>query len=239
MKTFVSLCIKECKSYILSLVSYIFAVIFLIVLGIQAWDQVFLTGQVTARPFFETLPLLFIILLPALTMRLWSEERRVGFDEVLLTSPIKPMGVILAKIVGVLAFIGILLAATSAFPIFLSSAGDLDWGPVIGSYVGALLLSLSIVSIGSFFSMMTKNQIVAFLLTVLTAAVLYTAGLSSVFSVTGVFAEIMHAISIKSHFDQFAKGVIDLTSVVYFLSLSGVMIYFTHQALQRIYYSKK
>lgn len=238
-KTFATIYIKELKSYFGSLIAYIFAIIFFIILGSQFWDEIFRGGQITMRPFFNLLPILCIIFLPALTMKMWSEERRLGLDEIMLTLPIKPFAIITAKILGLFSFVVVLLAATLIFPYYLSTIGDLDWGPVIGSYIGSLFLSFAIISTGSFFSMITKNQIIAFLLSVLVISVLYVLGLTSAFSSTGVIAEILESISIKSNFDEFAKGVISLKSVVYFLSISGFMMYLSSIAESVIYWKKR
>jgi ABC-2 type transport system permease protein len=214
MKTFFTLYTKEVKSYINSLISYIFATIFLIILGSQFWDLAFLSGQTTMRPFFEVMSMLFIVFVPALTMKMWSEERRLGLDEILITAPIKPFGIIMAKFLGLFSFILILITTTLVFPYILSSIGELDWGPVIGSYIGVLFLVTTMIAIGGFFSIMTKNQIVSFLLSVCVIAALYTIGTDLIVSATGLFAEILQAVSIKIHFDRF-ETVLFLSMYVY------------------------
>ena len=175
------------------------------------------------RPFFEWVPLLFIFLLPAISMRLVAEEKRTGSLELLITMPIRDTEVVLGKLLGASLFLVVALGLTLAYPIAVSQLGPLDWGPVIGGYIGLLLLGLAYLSVGLMTSTWTRNQIVAFILALLVCGFLYyiddMAGLLS-----DRAREIAAHMSFQAHFENVAKGVLDTRDVIFYLSVTAVAV---------------
>ena len=154
---------KEFGTYFVSPIAYIVISIFLVVTGWFFFSTFFLFNQASLRNFFSLLPITFAFVVPAVTMRLFSEELNVGSYETLLTLPVTDGDVILGKFTASVAFVAAMLVPTVAYPIFVSFLGQLDWGPVVGGYVGALFLGASFSAIGLFVSSLTRNQIIAFI----------------------------------------------------------------------------
>ncbi len=213
---------KELRAYFLSPVALIFLATFLFVtLFTFFWVEAFFTRNIAdIRPLFSWLPILLIFLVAALTMRLWSEEQKLGTLEILMTMPVETHRLVLGKFVGGLALVALALALTLGVPITVSMLGDLDWGPVFGGYLAALLLAGAYLSIGLTLSSLTDNQIVALILTVLACGFLYVLGTDPV---TGLFdtrgAEILRSIGIGSRFESIGRGVVDVRDLVYYASL--------------------
>lgn len=216
---------KELKTYFYSLSSYIFIIVFLTILTWLYFQNLFLMKQTSMRGFSSLLPWFFLFLIPALAMRVWSEEKRQGTHELLLTLPISEWEVVLAKFLGGFIFIAVTLAFSLPIPITLSRIGNLDWGPVIGMYIGAWFLGGAFMALGQLISSLTKNQIVAFLLTLAISAMFIFIGTSLVLSRTGFFSNIFYTLSAITHFENLNKGVIDLRDVVYYLSFIGICLY--------------
>jgi len=233
MRSWLALYKKELINYFYSLLSYIFIIVFLVVLSWLAWQNLFLVGQASMRTFFDLLPWFYLFLLPALSMRLWSEEKKQGTQETLLTLPLSDTQAVLAKLAAAASFLAIVLLCSLPFPITLSHLGNLDLGPVIGSYVGAWLLGCTYLAIGQWISALTKNQIVAFLITIGVAFILLVIGLPSFVSGTGWLARALYFISTQSHFQNLAKGVIDLRDVVYYISLTAIATVLTVVVLRQ------
>lgn len=213
---------KELRAYFLSPVALIFLATFLFVtLFTFFWVEAFFTRNIAdIRPLFSWLPILLIFLVAALTMRLWSEEQKLGTLEILMTMPVETHRLVLGKFLGGLALVALALALTLGVPITVSLLGELDWGPVFGGYLAALLLAGAYLSIGLTLSSLTDNQIVALILTVLACGFLYVVGTDPV---TGLFdtrgAELLRAIGIGSRFESIGRGVIDVRDLVYYGSL--------------------
>lgn len=236
-KNFYALYKKEFYAYLHSLVAYIFIVVFLVVISWMYWKNLFLVGQTSMRDFFALLPWFFLFLIPALAMRIWSDEKRVGTIESLLTLPVSDWQVVLAKFGAATTFILVVLAISLPIPFSLSRLGDLDWGPVIGSYIGALLLGSAYLALGQWISALTKNQIVAFLITIAAAFIFLIVGLPFAATGSGVFTRVMYTISTYTHFNNFAKGVIDLRDLVYYLSFIGIFLFLNVYALNKRHFS--
>lgn len=224
MKNFYAIFKKEFSGYLHSLLAYLFIVVFLVVLSWLFWQNLFLIGQTSMRDFFALLPWFFLFLVPALTMRMWSEEKRLGTIESLLTLPVSDWSAVLAKFGAAAAFIVVILLFSLPLPITLSRIGELDWGPVIGSYLGAFLLGCSYIALGQWISSLTKNQIVAFLLSIVLAFVFLMMGLSFFSGGNGLISRFFYALSTQTHFRSFSKGVIDLRDTVYYLSFIGIFL---------------
>lgn len=216
---------KELKGYFFSLSSYIFIIIFLTIISWLYFQDLFLLGQTSMRPLFNLLPWFFLFLVPALSMKIWSEEKRQGTLETLLVLPMFEWQLVLAKFFAAFLFLGVSLLFSVSIPITLSFLGDIDTGQVLGSYVGSWLLGGSFLALGQYVSSLTKNQIVAFLITIAASAVLVFIGLPFVLIRAGVLQGVFHTLSIITHFENMAIGVIDLRDFMYYLSLIGVFLY--------------
>ncbi len=188
-------------------------------------ETFFVRNLADIRPMFTWMPILLIFLIAALTMRQWSEEERSGTKELLLTLPVSHWTLVLGKFCAVLVMVGIALALTLGLPITISLLGDLDWGPVLGGYLAAMLLSAAYAAMGLFISSRTDNQIVALILTVLLGGVLYTVGTATVTDFfAGRMGEILRAIGTGSRFESILRGVLDLRDLAYYLSLTAVFL---------------
>ncbi len=154
---------KEFKSYFVSPIAYIVIAIFLLVTGWFFFATFFLVGQANLRNFFSMLPIIFSFVIPAITMRLVSEELNIGSYEILLTMPVTLTDVVVGKFLAALAFVVALLIPTFAYPVTVAALGQLDWGPVVGGYIGAVLLGAAFTAVGLFASALTRNQIIAFI----------------------------------------------------------------------------
>ncbi|KKQ57233.1 MAG: ABC-type transport system involved in cytochrome c biogenesis, permease component [Parcubacteria group bacterium GW2011_GWA2_38_13] len=216
---------KEIRSYFYSLSSYIFIIVFLTIITWLSFQNFFIIKQASMRGFASLLPWFFLFLIPALAMRIWSEEKRQGTHELLLTLPLTEWEVVLAKFLGGFSFIGVALLFSLPIPITLSRLGNLDWGPVVGMYIGAWLMGGALMALGQFISSLTKNQIVAFLLTAAASAMFIFVGTSLVLSKTGILSNFFYIISTITHFENLNKGVIDLRDVVYYVSFIGICLY--------------
>jgi ABC-2 type transport system permease protein len=170
-------------------------------------------------------------------MRLWSEEQKQGTIETLLTLPISDTQVVLAKFSAAASFVAIVLLCSLPLPITLSQLGNLDWGPVLGSYLGAWLLGASYIALGQWISSLTNNQIVAFLVTTTIAFVLLLIGLPSFVSGSSAIAKLLFTLSTVTHFENLSKGVIDLRDIVYYLSFIGLFLYLNVYSLAKRHWS--
>lgn len=218
---------KELEGYFGSPMALIFVGTFLaITLFSFFWvDTFFARGIADIRPLFRWMPLLMILLVAALTMRQWSEEQRSGTLEVLLTLPVSPIQLLAGKFLAVMTLVAVSLALTAFLPITVSLLGPLDWGPVVGGYLAAILLAAAYAAIGLFVSSRTDNQIVALIATALLCGLFYLAGSSGVTDFFGDrVAEILRAVGSGSRFESVQRGVVDLRDLVYYLSLTGVFL---------------
>lgn len=217
--------IKELKGYFYSPIAYIVISVFLAIIGWLFYSTFFLEQQAGLSRFFSLLPITFSFIIPAITMRLFSEEINQGSYELLLTLPVSFRDIILGKFLAAVSFIGIMLSPTLIYAVSTSFIGDLDWGPVVGGYFGALLLAAAFTAIGLFASTLTRNQVVAFiigmticfLLTQLINFLLYFLPVSLV----GFF----QYFSAQFHFETIAKGIIDSRDILYFLTVTFVALY--------------
>lgn len=216
---------KELRGYFQSAVALIFLAAFLgVVVFTFFWVEKFFTRNIAdIRPMFDWLPLLLIFLVAALSMRLWSEEQRGGTIEILLTLPVPHWQLVLGKFLAGLALIALALALTLGLPITVEMMGDLDWGPVFGGYLAALLLASAYLSIGLCVSAATDNQIVALILTALLCGLLYLPGADDVVRFFGGdTGEVLRRISTRGRFESIARGVLDLRDLAYYFSIIGV-----------------
>jgi len=227
MRQILAITKKELQGYFGSPMALIFVGTFLaITLFSFFWVETFFArGIADVRPLFRWMPVLMIFLVSALTMRQWSEEQRSGTLEVLLTLPVSPAQLVLGKFLAVLSLVAVSLALTLSLPITASLLGNLDWGPVIGGYLAAILLAAAYTAIGLFVSSRTDNQIVALIATALVCAVLYLLGDGGLADYVGqTLGDILRAIAPGSRFESIQRGVIDLRDMLYYLSLCGIFL---------------
>jgi ABC-2 type transport system permease protein len=236
MKQTLAITRKELASYFGSAMALIFVGTFLVATLVAFFrvDGFFGRGIADVRPLFTRMPILLIFLVAALTMRQWSEEQRAGTLEMLLTLPVKPWQLVLGKFLAVMALVALALGITLVLPISVSLMGSLDWGPVIGGYLAALLMATAYTAIGLFVSSRTDNQIVALISTVLLGGLFYLIGSRTVTdNLGGSVAEILRAFGSGSRFESIERGVIDLRDLIYYLSLAGIFLVLNVWSLDR------
>jgi ABC-2 type transport system permease protein len=227
---------KEFTAFFASPVAFIFLAAFLAVtLFVFFWVETFFARNIAdVRPLFEWMPLLLVFLVAAVTMRLWSEERRAGTLEFLLTSPVRPHVLVLGKFLACLGLVAVALALTLPLPVTVSLLGPLDWGPVLGGYLAALFLAAAYTAIGLYVSARSANQIVSLIVTSAVCGLFYLLGSDAL---TGLFgnraAEFLHLLGSGSRFQSITRGVIDLRDLYYYLSLVGVFLALNVYALEQ------
>jgi ABC-2 type transport system permease protein len=222
---------KEFKDYFMSPIAYIVIAIFLLVTGWLFFSAFFIFGQADLRRFFSLLPLILALVVPIITMRLFSEELNVGSYEILLTMPVTFRDIIIGKFLAGAGFVVAILVPTMAYPVFISFLGDLDWGVVIGSYLGSILLGGAYAAIGLFASSLTRNQIIACIVGMVICAVLAIIDKMLFFFPQSMLSVVSY-LSTVIHFENIAKGIIDTRDILYFLSLMFMGLYATHLVMQ-------
>ncbi|MFW6237001.1 MAG: ABC transporter permease subunit [Desulfosudaceae bacterium] len=210
--------------------AYIVIAIFLVVTGWFFFSTYFLRDQATLRYFFEMLPFVFSFVVPAVTMKLFAEELNTGSYELLMTMPVTFRQVLVAKLAAATAFVAVMLVPTLPYAVSVAVTGDLDWGPVAGGYLGAVLLGLVFSAIGIFASALTRNQIIAF---IVAAAICF--GLTildlMLFFLPVPLLDVLQYLAAGAHFENISKGVVDSRDLLYFLSLAFVALYGAYLAL--------
>ncbi len=225
---------RELHAYFATPLAYVFIVIFLILAGALTFylGSYFERGQADLLPFFLFHPWLYLFLIPAVAMRLWSEERKSGTIELLLTLPVTMGQAVVAKFLAAWAFVAIALALTFPLWITVNYLGDPDNGAILASYLGSLLMAGAFLAIGSCLSAASRNQVIAFILTVVACFLLMLAGFPMVLEVfralfPPVVAEAIAQLSFLTHFNAIARGVVDLRDLLFFLITIAVFLYAT------------
>ena len=225
---------RELGGYFTSPVAYVFLVIFLLLAGFFTFTAgaFFERGEAGLGAFFAWHPWLYLILVPAVGMRLWSEERRAGTIELLLTMPVTTAQAIIGKFLASWLFLALALALT--FPVIITAnvLGDPDNGVIFTGYIGSLMLAGAYLAVSCMTSAMTRNQVVAFILSVVVCLFLILAGFSPVTDLmvrwaSPAFIDTVAAFSVMTHFDGFQKGVIDSRDLLFFLSVIGFALFAT------------
>jgi len=218
---------RELQSYFNAPLGYIFIAVFLVVSSGIFFQDFFLLNQSTLRGYFRILPFLYLFLLPAITMRLWAEERKLGTLESLLTAPLSPLEAVLGKFLASFVFLMIALLLSGVLPLVLFFIGQPDFGPVFGGYLGALFLGAAYLSVGLFISSLTDNQIIAFILSVLILSVLLAIG-HDVFlqSLPQALVPFFKYLSLDLHFKSLLRGVLDSRDFAYYGSVIFLFLYF-------------
>ncbi len=223
---------RELRSYFATPVAYVFIVIFLVLSSAFTFylGNLYERGQADLMPFFSFHPWLYLFLVPAVSMRLWSEERKSGTIELLLTLPVTMWQAVLGKFLAAWAFIAIALVLTFPLWITVNYLGNPDNGVILASYIGSLLMAGAFLAIGSCISASTRNQVVAFILTVVACFVLVMAGFPLVLDAFSAWApqglvDAIASLSFLTHFASISKGVIDLRDLLYFALMIGFWLY--------------
>jgi ABC-2 type transport system permease protein len=222
---------KEFQDYFISPIGYIVISIFLLVTGWFFFTTFFLYSEANLRSFFNLLPLTFSLVIPAVTMRLFAEEIHSGSYEMLLTLPVTHNDVVVGKFLAAEAFVCVMLAPTLVYALSIAFIGRLDWGPVIGGYLGALLMGAAFSAIGVFASSITRNQIVACIVGMVICFGL-TLFDKMVFFFPGKIVEVFTYLAAASHFENISKGIIDTRDLLYFASVVFVFLYGSNIVLQ-------
>lgn len=210
---------RELKSYFSGPVAYIVTALFLLVAGVMFFTSFFLGDRVELRNFFSWLPIYLSVFVPALTMRVFAEEKRSGSIETLMTLPVTEFDVVLGKYLASFISTLIMIAPTLFYVITAYIFGSPDFGPVVLGYLGTFLLSAGYTAIGIFSSSITKNQIIAFFTGMIICIALTLLNTFLVF-IPGPAVSVLSYLSAKNHFDSVVKGIIDTRDIIYFVSLA-------------------
>jgi len=229
---------RELASYFATPLAYVFIVIFLVLANAFTFylGGFYERGQADLAPFFNFHPWLYLFLIPAISMRLWAEERKSGSIELLMTQPVTLWEAVLGKFLAAWIFTALALALTFPMWITVNYLGNPDNGTILAAYLGSLLLAGGFLAIGSCMSALTQNQVVAFILGVVVCFLFLLAGFPLVLDIFHGWApqmlvEAIASLSFLTHFESIAKGVIDVRDLLYFAMLIGLFLLATAIAL--------
>jgi len=224
-------CQKELRSYFNSPVAYIVLSIFIFITGFFFTSSLFLMNQASMRSLFSLVPVVFLFFVPAITMRLLAEEKRSGSIELLVTLPTRDWEIVLGKFLAAWLLILTALALTCIFTLTVSTLGNLDGGETVAGYVGLALLGAAFAAIGTWSSSLTRNQIVAFII-----ALAFIAALTLIDDLLPVLplglAPVLQFLSVSYHFENISRGVLDTRDLIYYVSLTFLMLYLAHNTLE-------
>ena len=223
---------RELRGYFSTPLAYVFIVIFLILAGWFTFNfgNFYNGGQASLAPFFNYHPWLYLFLVPALSMRLWAEERKTGTIELLLTLPLEVWESVTGKFLAAWAFTAIAVGLTFPIWITVNYLGNPDNGVIVAAYFGSLMMAGGFLAIGSFVSATTNNQVIAFILTVVVCFAFLLAGFQPLLSplvgwVPQPIIDAVASLSFLTHFASISKGVIDVRDIIYFALLIGTFLY--------------
>ena len=214
---------REIRTYFNSPIAYIVVTVFTIITGYLFFTQLFIEKQAEMRGLFGVMPLLFMFLVPAITMRLLAEEKNAGTLELLITMPVRDWEIVVGKFLAALVMVCTALSLTLVFALTVRTLGPLDKGPTIGGYVGLVLMGGAYAAVGLMASSYTRNQIVAFIISFAICFALYLLGRVSQFAPEAL-QPILAFLSIDTHFENISRGVIDSRDVIYYLSVMVVCL---------------
>ncbi len=233
MKNIINIFWKEFKGYFSSPVAYIFIISFLVVTTWLYSRTFFLANQASLRGFFGLLPWVFLFLAPAITMRSWAEEKKLGTIEILMTLPVKEWEIVIGKFLACFVFLVLTLCLTCPLPITVMLLGNPDLGPIWGGYAGAFLLGGAYLAIGLFASSLTENQIVAFIVAIIICFAFLIIGETFVLmNVPQALVPVFSYLGLGSHFQSIGRGVIDSRDLLYYLSVIGFFLYLNQVSVE-------
>ncbi len=231
---------REFEGYFSTALAVVFVVIFVALTSAFAFfvGNMFGRGQADLQPFFQYHPWLYLLLVPAVAMRLWAEERKSGTIELLMTLPVTPWQAILGKVLAAWAFVGVALLLTFPIWITVNVLGDPDNGVIFASYIGSFLMAGAYLAIGSFVSALTKNQVIAFIVASLICFLFVMSGLDLVLGffrnwAPGFIVSGIESMSFLSHFDQLTKGVIALPTLIFYFSVIAFFLFANTLAVEQ------
>jgi len=226
MKTILTIFWKEFRGYFNSPVAYIFIISFLVFTNWLFFKGFFLMNQSSLRSFFSILPWVFMFLAPAVTMRSWAEEKKLGTVELLMTLPVRDYEVVLGKFLASFIFLIVTLLCTLPLPLTVMLVGNPDIGPIWGGYLGAFLMGGAYLAICCYASSPTENQIVAFIIAIfLCFALLITAENLVIMNLPAALVPVFSFLGLGAHFDSIGRGVIDSRDIVYYISVIGFFLF--------------
>jgi len=232
---------RELAGYFITPVAYVFIVIFLILAGVFTWDEsmggFYVRGQADLRGFFGFHPWLYLFLIPAVSMRIWAEERKSGTIELLLTLPVTQGAAVVGKYLAAWTFTGVALVLTFPVWITVNYLGHPDNGAIVTGYIGSFLMAGGFLAVGSVLSATTKSQVIAFILSVVACFALLLAGYTPVLEffkgwMPPAILDALASFSFLTRFENVSKGVVDLRDLVFFGSLIGICLAMTGVVLE-------
>lgn len=238
MRNITTIAKRELRSYFDTPVAYIVIVFFLLIAGWIFFSMLFQSGRADMRSFFEPVLMLvspatlMVLVVPAVTMRLVAQERKSGSIELLSTLPITDTEIIVGKYFGALGLLFIATASTGVYALSVASLGDMDWGLVLGGYVGWILYVSALAALGVLTSTISKDQIVAFILGLLLCGTFYSIDVLSVILPSSLGA-VFQFISGGAHLRNLARGVLDSRDIIFYLSVCAGSLFLASQALRR------
>ncbi len=226
---------RELRAYFTGPIGYIFIAIFLFLANGSFCLDSLTQYKSDISAVFENMVLIFIILIPLMTMRLWSEEKRQKTDQLLLTAPVSTTGVVLGKFFAALCVVLIALVLTLVYPILVSWKGTLDTSKTIGNYIGVILVAASYISISLFISSLTKSQILSAIGSILILVVFYIMHVLVYSGVTTspIIAAILSFFAMSARFVNLSRGILALSDILYFISLTVIFIFLTSRVIEK------
>lgn len=235
MRNILTIAGKELRSYFNSTIAYVFMVLFLVLNAVFLFElqKFFVINQATLRDFFGLVPIIFLFFVPAVSMRMWAEERKLGTLETLMTLPIRDWEAVVGKFLAGFVFLLITLALTFPLPIMVAALGNPDSGALFCGYLGLALLGGTYLAIGLWISSLTENQIVAFISAFVLCLVLFIIGIDIILtSVPGWLVPFFKSLSLGSHFSSIERGVIDSRDMIYYLSMIGFFLFLNVRSVE-------
>lgn len=234
MKKIIAMYKKEMGLYLNNPLGYIIIILFGVFANFLYIKDLFLRDSSSLRPFFDVVPWILLIFIPAISMRTFSEEKRTNTIELLLTLPVSPLEITLAKFFALQSLLALSISLTFSLPYTISRVGTLAGGEVIVSYVGLFLLGSSFAAIAMFFSALTKNQIISLLMSILSLFILYVFGTQYITPLLSKqIQEVLVFLTPSFQYEVFLKGLLDLRAVLYFISLTFAALFLTVVGIER------
>lgn len=250
MKNIWAICKKEIKAYFTSPIAYVVITVFLVLVGFFFYSLIWWfnsqaiqmarnpyyfqqmnINQMVYSPLFHNISIILLLMIPLLTMRLFSEEKKINTDELLYTSPLSISQIILGKYLASLFVLAVMLFLTGILSIFIFAYGNPEFVPILDGYLGLFLMGAAFISAGIFFSSLTENQIVSAILTFGALLLFWILNWAS-YSAGGIWKSVLNYLSIFQHFDDMTKGIMDTTDIVYYLSFAFFGLFLTHSVIQ-------
>ena len=233
MRNILILTRKELQSFFNSPIAYICITSFLMVTNWLFFQNFFLLGQAGMREFFSLIPWIFLFLMPAITMRMWAEEKKSGTFEILISLPVRNYELVVGKFLSCLALMILIMALSLTIPLTICYVGSPDPGPIFGGYLGIIFIGGSFLAIGLWVSSLSVNQIVAFILGVSFSFVLMIVGEDMVLSrIPAGLVPVFAGLGLGRHFQSISRGVVDTRDIIYYLSVIGLFLYLNVRAIK-------